>query len=94
MKKYIIATIIAFFFLTSEKTFANEFYVITVYHFKDSQEVRLDTYLQTAYIPALHRKGKTEIGVFKPIANDTSADKLIYMIVPYKSFDEIQIIDE
>jgi hypothetical protein len=94
MKKYLVATIIAFFLLISAKTFANEIYVITVYHFNDSQEVRLDTYLQTAYIPALHRKGKNEIGVFKPIANDTSADKLIYVIVPYKTFDEIQIIDE
>ena len=72
-----------------------EYYTITAYHFKEAQqEVALDTYLQTAYLPALHRKGKTAVGVFKPIANDTSADKLIYIIVPYKSFDEIQIIDE
>jgi hypothetical protein len=95
MKKYIASTVIALVFLVPAKIFANEIYVITVYHFNNSQqEVRLDTYLQTAYIPALHRKGKTEVGVFKPIANDTSADKLIYVVVPYKTFDEIQIIDE
>jgi len=70
-----------------------EFYAITVYHFTEAQqEVVLDTYLQTAYLPALHRKGKTNVGVFKPIANDTSADKTIYIIVPFKSLDEIQAL--
>ena len=77
------------------KSFANEIYTITVYHFKDAQqEVALDTYLQTAYLPALHRKNKKDIGVFKPIANDTSADKIIYVIVPFKSLDEIQALEK
>ncbi len=28
--------------------------------------------------------------MFKPIANDTSADKIIYVIIPFKSLDEMQ----
>ena len=54
----------------------------------------LDTYLQTAYLPALHRKNKKDIGVFKPIANDTSTDKIIYVIVPFKTLDEIQALEK
>ena len=94
MKKYLAVLIIAqcVCFVNS---FANEVYEITVYHFKDSQqETTLDTYLQTAYLPAMHRQNKKYIGVFKPIANDTAADKIIYIIVPYKSFDEVQAVQK
>ena len=94
MKKFFVTSVIAFLFAVPVKIFANEIYVITVYHFTDpQQEVRLDTYLQTAYLPALHRQNINNIGVFKPIANDTSADKLIYVIVPYKTYSEIEILE-
>lgn len=90
MKQKIILVLIPLFLLSSVRIFANEIYEITVYHFKDAQqEIILDTYLQTAYLPALHRKDKESIGVFKPIANDTASDKIIYVIVPFKSLDEI-----
>jgi hypothetical protein len=70
-----------------------EYYTVTVYHFKEpQQEVMLDTYLQTAYVPALHRKGKTSVGVFKPLANDTAADKAIYIIISFKSLEEIEAL--
>jgi hypothetical protein len=95
MKQVCIVLLSAFLFLIPEKNFANNVYEITVYHFKDAQqEITLDTYLQTAYLPALHRKDKKYIGVFKPIANDTAADKIIYVIVPFKSLDEIQAIQK
>jgi len=93
MKKHFALIVFIALLFTSAKAFSNDVYEITVYHFKDAQqEVMLDTYLQTAYLPALHRKDKKSIGVFKPIANDTSADKIIYVIVPFKSFDEIQAL--
>jgi hypothetical protein len=85
---YALFTALLFFF--PAKSFSNEIYEITVYHFKDAQqEATLDTYLQTALLPALHRKDKKSIGVFKPIANDTATDKIIYVIVPYSSFKEL-----
>ncbi len=93
MKKKIIFLLPALYLCISCKSFANEVYEITVYHFKDpQQEIMLDTYLQTAFLPALHRQGKQNIGVFKPIANDTAADKLIYLIVPFKSLDETLVM--
>jgi len=77
------------FFVLPAKGFSNEIYQITVYHFADAnQETTLDTYLQTAYLPALHRNKIKSIGVFKPIANDTAADKIIYVIVPFKTLND------
>ena len=94
MKRILILLIVATCFL-STKSFANDVYEITVYHFTTAQqELTLDTYLQTAYLPALHRQNKKYIGAFKPITNDTSADKLIYVIVPFSSFDEMQALQK
>lgn len=71
------------------KGFSGEIYQVTVYHFKEaSQEIALDTYLQTAYLPALHRKQIKNVGVFKPIANDTATDKIIYVIIPFKTLND------
>ena len=66
-----------------------EFYSIRIYQLKNSdQETRLDAYLQTALLPALHRLGIAEIGVFKAVANDTAAVKKVYMLIPFKSFEQ------
>lgn len=91
MKRYFFLLTLAMSFVSFSKSFASEIYEITVFHFNDpKQEVTLDTYLQTAYLPALHRTGKQNIGVFKPVTNDTAADKLIYVIIPFKSLEETQ----
>lgn len=91
-KHFILFTTIALLCISS-KSFSNEIYEITVYHFKDpQQEITLDTYLQTAYVPALHRKQIKNVGIFKPIANDTATDKIIYVIIPFKSFNDIQTL--
>ncbi|HTL09896.1 MAG TPA: NIPSNAP family protein [Chitinophagaceae bacterium] len=67
---------------------AQELYEIKVYHFKTAaQEARLDDYLRMALLPALHKMGIATAGVFKPIANDTATDKLIYVFMPVKSFE-------
>lgn len=63
-----------------------EYYELTVYHFtKPEQEKAIDGYLQQALLPALHRMGIPNVGVFKPITNDTAADKTIYCLVPVPS---------
>lgn len=73
-----------------EKNPPKEFYEIRVYHFTNStQETAIDDFLQLAYLPALHRSGVDNIGVFKPLANDTAADKKIYVFVRGKSLQKI-----
>ena len=65
---------------------AREYYSLTVYHFADArQEALLDQYLGKALLPALHRQGIRYIGVFKPLTNDTAADKKIFCLVPLPS---------
>jgi len=58
-------------------------YQLTVYHFstKDQEKV-LDNYLENAWIPALHRLGIKNVGVFKALANDTSSLKSLYVFLP------------
>ncbi|HEX5154339.1 MAG TPA: NIPSNAP family protein [Parafilimonas sp.] len=93
MKKHCILFTVLALLCISAKSFSNEIYQITVYHFKNpQQEITLDTYLQTAYLPALHRKQIKNIGVFKPIANDTATDKIIYVIIPFKSLNDMQAL--
>ncbi len=71
-----------------------EFYSLIVYRIKDKvQEEKIDQYLKQAYLPALHRAGKTKIGVFKPVASDTVAfGKVVYVLTAFQSLDEFNKI--
>ncbi len=74
----------------SGKKTEREFYQLTAYHFKNAgQEKALDNYFQNVLLPALHRLKIDNIGVFKSWANDTVEDKLIYVFIPFKSWDMI-----
>jgi hypothetical protein len=65
-----------------------DIYEIQVYKLKTaSQENATDLYLKDVYMPAMHRLGIKQIGVFKPISNDTAAMKQIIVLVQYISLD-------
>ncbi len=67
----------------------SDFYQLRIYHLKNNDQVSIvDDYLKNAYLPGLHRSGIKNIGVFKPIANDTANDKLIYVFIPFASENE------
>src|SRR3954470_17865562 len=67
-----------------------EIYGILVYHFKDAaQESRLDAYLKNAFIPAAHKEGFAKVGVFKPVGNDTSSDRRIFVFFAGRSAGQI-----
>jgi hypothetical protein len=62
-----------------------EFFAIRIYQLKTSiQEARVDSFLQQAFLPALHRQHITGIGVFKAVGNDTAAIRRIYVFIPLK----------
>ena len=64
----------------------HDFYQIKIYHLKTNEQAdQVDQYLKNVYMPALHRLGIKNIGVFKPIANDTSSVKFIYVLIPFNS---------
>jgi hypothetical protein len=80
---------------TDHKKKEREFYQLTAYHFSSTaQEKTLDNYFQNALLPALHRDGIKNIGVFKSWANDTATDKLMYVLVPIHSLDMLTKLPE
>ena len=71
------------------------FYQLTVYHFStEEQEKTIDNYLQNALLPALHRMDITSVGVFKALANDTVASKLLIVFIPLKSLETVTKLRE
>ncbi|HRI20699.1 MAG TPA: NIPSNAP family protein [Panacibacter sp.] len=87
---FVSLAVIQVSFLYAGKVTGREFYQVTVYHYKNAvQEQTVETYLQNALLPALHRMGTTNIGVFKSLANDTSADKMLYVFMPVKSLEQL-----
>jgi len=65
-----------------------EFYQIKIYHLKSQdQELKLDSFLKDAYLPALHRHGIKNVGVFKPVGE--VKERLVYVFVPFKSFKKV-----
>jgi hypothetical protein len=84
--------------LTSSKTKPGKnrsIYQLTVIHYQTTdQEKILDDYLQNALLPALHRHHFKNIGVFKRIAQDTSANKTLYIFIPHQSLQSVVKIAE
>ena len=91
--------IIAIFLMGSLSSYtaknSQDFYQVKIYHLKNNEQVnQVDDYLKNAYLPALHRLGIKNIGVFKPIANDTAAAKFIYVLIPFNSEQEWVNVDK
>lgn len=69
----------------------SRFFQLKVYHYTTSQqEAMIDNYLQSEFIPSLHSSGISNIGVFKAIANDTAADKKMYVFIPFSSLKQLE----
>jgi hypothetical protein len=78
----------------SAKAADGYYYQLKIYHLKtQAQEDRIDHYLQNAYLPALHRLGIKNIGVFKPVESDTSG-KRVYVLIPFKTWEQIKKTDQ
>ena len=71
------------------------YFELKVYHMSSGrQEALIDSFLQWEYIPSLHAAGITNIGVFKPVGNDTATDKRIYVFIPLKSLKQWETIEK
>jgi hypothetical protein len=94
--KYFIASV-AFFFVVSASLAAappRNYYQLKIYHYKtQSQEDKIEHYLQQAYVPAAHRAGIKNVGVFKPVKQVDTA-RLIYVFTPFTSWDKLMGIDQ
>lgn len=66
---------------------------LKVYHAADTVQLNsINRFLQSAYLPALHRQGIRTVGVFTPVGNDTAADKKIYVLTPFSSFKKMEAL--
>jgi len=78
--------------MTAANTFAQnpEYYQIKVYHLADAQQQQVvENYLQNAFLPAVHKTGIKKVGVFKPVDNDTSSDRRVYVFIPFTSQSDL-----
>ncbi len=67
-----------------------EYYQIKVYHLADGQQQQVvENFLQNAYLPAMHKAGIKKVGVFKPVDNDTSSDRRVYVFIPFRSESDL-----
>jgi len=65
------------------------YYELKIYRLKDpAKNAVIDKYLKEAFIPAMHRAGVNNIGVFKPVETDTAAGKMVYVFIPYKTSEQ------
>ncbi len=77
----------------SNQAYSRDFYQIKIYTLENEhQGMRMDNFLKNAYIPALHRAGISNVGVFKPVEDDDMAGKLIYVFIPFKSIKQFEQI--
>ena len=77
-------------FLTIAQTGSREIYELTIYTIKDKQqEEQVDYFLQNAFIPGLHAVGIQPIGVFKPLETDSTFGKRIFVLIPFRSLDDV-----
>ncbi len=68
-----------------------EFYELKTYTVKnESQENKVDTYLEKAYLPALKRMGIRDIGVFKVRQDKFKMSDKIYVLIPFNSLAEFE----
>lgn len=71
------------------------YFQLTVYHYEtDEQEKAIDQYLESAYLPALHKLGFKEIGVFKPVENATGQDRLVYVFISASDLSLLVNLDQ
>lgn len=63
-----------------------QFYEIRIYHLStEEQEKTVDDYLEKALLPALHKASVKDVGVFKPVGNDTASEKRTFLVLPFNS---------
>jgi len=66
-------------------------YQIRIYRLDHTgQENRMESYLKEAFIPALHRSGIEQVGVFKPLDPDGENGRYIMVLIPFHSLKEFR----
>ncbi len=92
--KFKLILLVAMVFVGSVKAQTPYYYQLKIFHLKgDKQLATVENYLSKAYLPALHRYGIKQVGVFKPIVTDT-LEQLIYVLIPAKDLTKLIKLDQ
>jgi hypothetical protein len=93
-KKWIFICLLLLTF-TGHTQSKRDYYLIRVYHCKNEEQLtRTETFIEKAWKPAAKRYGITQVGVFKPIANDTAVIKKLYLLIPALSTDYLYQLED
>lgn len=72
-----------------------DYFQLKIYNFEnEEQESLLDTYLQEALLPALHRNGIEHVGVFKPIAGLNERKDFMMVLTPFSSLKQFEQVPD
>jgi len=97
MKHFVILVTAISLLTVSQHTQAQkpQLYALTIYQLHDNQqEARMDTYLGEALLPALHAAGMKNVGVFKPVRQDSSNfGRKIYVLTVFNSLEEFKNLE-
>lgn len=73
---------------------ARHYFQLKVYHLADSAQLqKLDSYLKDAYVPALHRNGVKQVGVFQTVESDTGGIRF-YVFTAFRSLQQLSQIQK
>ncbi len=93
--KFILIVVCTGLFTISGIAAPRSFYQIQVLRLNGKvQETKVDQFLKSAYLPALHKLGISKVGVFKPIESDTTSGKVVYVWMSFKSLDDFMRIQD
>ena len=94
MKK--ISFLIALFaILIMSEANALDYFQLKIYNYETAeQEAMLDTYFQDALLPALHKIGIRNVGVFKPIEGLNERMGYMMVLIPLKSLKQFETLPD
>jgi len=95
-----LLTAIAFIIMTSctltndqvqTDTSQRDYFHLKIFSFENAeQEAMLETYFQDALLPALHRSGIKNVGVFKPIEGLNERKNFMMVLLPFQSLEQFE----
>lgn len=95
MKIYLKALLICMIVSTQAMAQQNrEYYQLKTYTFaNENQQKATDEFLSKAFLPALHRQGIKNIGVFKMIIDEKQTVISTYVLIPFSSLDQFESLE-
>jgi len=99
MKKMLLAIsvslLLSICFSIKASAAPREYYLLQIYHCSTQKQIdHIDKFMKSTYLPYLHQSGISKIGVFAPIDNDTAIDKKLFVWIPLKSINELDVLDQ